>query len=94
MYSVYRLDHISEYGELVRSVNLSDKTFNITTEPFPYQKNGIYMCVVSNGVPDTDGKFLQSWSTRVKYEGRTNILKFKYLYRYHYITNMKTVLKL
>ncbi|XP_052084700.1 uncharacterized protein LOC127721926 [Mytilus californianus] len=69
IYSVYRLDQISKYGELVRSVNMSNETININTDHFPYQINGIYMCVVSNGVPSTNGKVLQTWSTHVKYEG-------------------------
>ncbi|CAC5391385.1 unnamed protein product [Mytilus coruscus] len=69
IYSVYRLDQISKYGELVRSVNLKSKTFTFHTEPFPYQRNGRYMCVVSNGIPDTNGEVLQNWSTNVTYEG-------------------------
>ncbi|CAC5398587.1 unnamed protein product [Mytilus coruscus] len=60
---------ISAEVKLIIKLNLSDKTFNITTEPFLYQKNGKYMCVVSNGVPDANGKILQSWSTNVVHEG-------------------------
>ncbi|VDI21736.1 Hypothetical predicted protein [Mytilus galloprovincialis] len=68
-YSVYRLDQISNYGELVRSVNLNTEIFTFHTDPLPYQRNGRYMCFVSNGIPDTTGKVLQTWSTDVKYEG-------------------------
>ncbi|CAG2214085.1 unnamed protein product [Mytilus edulis] len=68
-YSVYRLDQISRNGELVRSVNLNTEIFTFHTDPFPYQKNGRYTCFVSNGIPDTTGKVLQTWSTNVTYEG-------------------------
>ncbi|VDI38099.1 Hypothetical predicted protein [Mytilus galloprovincialis] len=68
-YSVYRLDQISRNGELVRSVNLNTEIFTFRTDPFPYQKNGIYTCFVSNGIPDTTGKVLQNCSTNVTYEG-------------------------
>ncbi|XP_052084704.1 uncharacterized protein LOC127721928 isoform X2 [Mytilus californianus] len=69
MYSVYRLEQNSEDGKLVRSVNLNNETFPFNTEMFPYQKNGRYTCVVSNGIPDSNGNALQTWSTNVKYEG-------------------------
>ncbi|CAC5416909.1 unnamed protein product [Mytilus coruscus] len=69
MYSVYRLDQISKYGKIVRSINLNTDIFAFTTFPFPYQRNGIYMCVVSNGIPDTNGNVFQTLSTNVKYEG-------------------------
>ncbi|CAC5386336.1 unnamed protein product [Mytilus coruscus] len=69
IYSVYRLDQISKYGELVRSVYLNNETFTFHTDPFPYQRNGRYMCAVSNGIPDTNGEVLQTWSTNVNYEG-------------------------
>ncbi|VDI27546.1 Hypothetical predicted protein [Mytilus galloprovincialis] len=69
MYSVYRLDQISNYGLIVRSINLSTEIVAFTNFPFPYQRNGIYKCTVSNGIPDTDGDVLQTLSTNVKYEG-------------------------
>lgn len=69
MYSVYRLDQISKYGMIVRSINLSTEIIAFTNFPFPYQRNGIYKCTVSNGIPDTDGDVLQTLSTNVKYEG-------------------------
>ncbi|CAC5393423.1 unnamed protein product [Mytilus coruscus] len=69
MYSVYRLEQYSEDGKLVRSVNLNNETFPFNTEMIPYQKNGRYTCVVSNGIPDSNGNVLQTWSTYVKYEG-------------------------
>ncbi|CAG2214087.1 unnamed protein product [Mytilus edulis] len=68
-YRVYRLDQISKYGELVRSLNLSSQTINIKMDYFSYQMNGLYKCIVSNGVPNINGHFLQIWSTHVKYEG-------------------------
>ncbi|CAC5421328.1 HMCN [Mytilus coruscus] len=69
IYGVYRLDQISKLGELVRSVNLNNETFILYTELFPYQRNGKYTCVVSNSIPDTNGKILQTLSTNVNYEG-------------------------
>lgn len=72
MYSVHRFNQTSKYGELVRTVNINNETFSFDTEPFPYQNNGIYTCVVSNGITDTNGKLLQIWSTNVTYEGETN----------------------
>ncbi|VDI73374.1 Hypothetical predicted protein [Mytilus galloprovincialis] len=69
VYSVYRLDRISKYGELVYSINLDNGTFIFNTDQFPYQRNGRYVCVVSNGLPDTNGKELQNSSTHVNYEG-------------------------
>ncbi|CAC5400756.1 unnamed protein product [Mytilus coruscus] len=69
IYSVYRLDQISNHGERVRSINLNNGTFRFQTYPYPYQRNGRYMCVVSNGISDTNGEILQTWSTNVKYEG-------------------------
>lgn len=73
VYSVYRLDQISKYGELVYSINLDNGTFIFNADQFPYQRNGRYVCVVSNGLPDTNGKELQNSSTHVNYEG-TNLL--------------------
>lgn len=75
MYSVYRLDHDSENGKLVRSVNLNNESFPFKMEMFAYQKNGRYTCVVSNGIPDNNGKVLQTWSTYFKYEGKINTFK-------------------
>ncbi|CAG2208416.1 unnamed protein product [Mytilus edulis] len=69
IYSVYRLDRISKYEEIVRSVNLNNGTFVFKTDEFPYQRNGIYLCVVSNGIPGTNGKELQNSSIHVNYEG-------------------------
>ncbi|VDI35301.1 Hypothetical predicted protein [Mytilus galloprovincialis] len=69
VYSVYRLDRISKYGELVYSINLDNGTFIFNTDQFPYQRNGRYVCVVSNGLPDANGKELQNSSTHVNYEG-------------------------
>ncbi|VDI46712.1 Hypothetical predicted protein [Mytilus galloprovincialis] len=69
VYSVYRLDRISKYGELVRSIYLDNRAFIFKTDEFPYQRNGRYMCVVSNGIPDTNGKKLQNSSTHVNYTG-------------------------
>ncbi|CAG2214086.1 unnamed protein product [Mytilus edulis] len=69
LYSVHRFNQTTKYGELVRSVNINNDTFSFDTEPFPYQNNGIYTCVVSNGITDTNGKLLQIWSTNVTYEG-------------------------
>ncbi|VDI46743.1 Hypothetical predicted protein [Mytilus galloprovincialis] len=67
--SVYRLDRISKYGELVYSINLDNGIFVFNTDQFPYQRNGRYVCVVSNCLPSTNGKELQSSSTHVIYEG-------------------------
>lgn len=63
-------DQISKNGELVRSVNLNNESFTFRTDPFPYQRNGRYTCFVSNGIPDTTGKVLQTWSTNVRYAGK------------------------
>ncbi|CAC5405303.1 HNT [Mytilus coruscus] len=69
MYSLYRLDQNSKDGKLVRSVNLNNETFTFNTESFPYQKNGRYTCFVSNGIPNSNGNVLQTWSIDVQYEG-------------------------
>ncbi|VDI21745.1 Hypothetical predicted protein [Mytilus galloprovincialis] len=69
IYSMYRLDRISKYGELVYSVNLTNETFIFKTDQFPYQRNGRYMCVVSNGIPGTNGKKEQNSSIHINYEG-------------------------
>ncbi|VDI51310.1 Hypothetical predicted protein, partial [Mytilus galloprovincialis] len=70
IYSMYRLDRISNYGELVSSVNLDNETFVFKTDQFPYQRNGRYMCVVSNGITGTNGKILQNSSIHVNYKGQ------------------------
>lgn len=72
IYSVYQLNQLSKYGELVRSVNLNNEIFSYTS--YLFQRNGIYTCVVSNGIPDIKGNVLQTWSTNVKYEGTRNKL--------------------
>ncbi|CAG2242550.1 unnamed protein product [Mytilus edulis] len=69
IYTVYRLDQISKHGELVHSVNLVNETFTFDTDPFPYQRNGKFRCVVCNGIPDTNGNILHTWSRNVNYEG-------------------------
>ncbi|VDI16323.1 Hypothetical predicted protein [Mytilus galloprovincialis] len=69
IYTTYQLDQLSTNGELIRSVNLNNKVFALSKEPFPYQRNGKYVCFVSNGIPSVNGLVLQTWSTNVKYEG-------------------------
>ncbi|CAG2208423.1 unnamed protein product [Mytilus edulis] len=69
VYSVYRLDRISKYGELVYSNNLDNGTYIFRKDQFPYQRNGRYMCFVSNGILGSNGKELQNSSTHVNYEG-------------------------
>lgn len=69
IYSVYRLDQTSKSGELVRSINLDNGTFTFPNDSFPYQRNGLYMCTVSNGIPDTNGVILQTGSINVQYKG-------------------------
>ncbi|XP_052084699.1 uncharacterized protein LOC127721924 [Mytilus californianus] len=69
IYNVYRLVQLSKSFELVRSVSLNNETFIFNTNLFPYQRNGRYMCVVSNGIPDINGKVLQTESIYLKYEG-------------------------
>ncbi|CAC5421333.1 unnamed protein product [Mytilus coruscus] len=46
VYKVYQINHVSQYGELLRSIDLNNETFTLQTE-FPYQRNGKYECVVS-----------------------------------------------
>lgn len=70
IYSVYLLNQISKYGELVRSVHLNNEIFTFHTFPFPYQRNGRYTCLVSNGISDINGRVLQNRSTNVIYEGK------------------------
>ncbi|CAG2226348.1 unnamed protein product [Mytilus edulis] len=69
VYSVYRFDQHSEDGKLIRSVNLNNQIFTFNKQRFPYMINGIYTCVVSNGIPDISGTVLQTSSINVKYEG-------------------------
>ncbi|CAG2208422.1 unnamed protein product [Mytilus edulis] len=68
VYEVKRINHVSQYGTLLRSMNMNNEAFNLQTE-FPYQKNGNYECVVSNGIRDNNGNIMQTVSTNVKYEG-------------------------
>ncbi|VDI69596.1 Hypothetical predicted protein, partial [Mytilus galloprovincialis] len=68
VYKVKRINHVSQYGTLLRSMNMNNEAFNLQTE-FPYQKNGNYECVVSNGIRDNNGNIMQTVSTNVKYEG-------------------------
>ncbi|CAG2208418.1 unnamed protein product [Mytilus edulis] len=68
VYKVKRMNHISQYGKLLRSVDMNNAVFTLQTE-FPYQKNGNYECVVSNGIRDNNGNIMQTVSTNVKYEG-------------------------
>ena len=70
VYSVYRLDQISKSGNIVRSMNLNNKALADHIFLFPYQRNGIYICSVSNGIPDSNGTILQKKTTNVKYKGR------------------------
>lgn len=70
---MYRLDQNSWDGKLVRSGNLNNEIFTFKSEPFPYQQNGRYTCLVSNDIPDVKGNVLQTWSIDVKHEG--NIIK-------------------
>ncbi|CAC5397789.1 unnamed protein product [Mytilus coruscus] len=69
IYNVYRLDQISKWGRIVRSVDLNNGTFTFHKFPFPYQRNGKYMCVVSNSIPNKNGKVRQTRSTNVIYAG-------------------------
>ncbi|CAC5421335.1 unnamed protein product [Mytilus coruscus] len=69
VYNPYRLDHISEYGELIDSVNLNNGNFILHKKPSSYQQNGKYRCVVSNGIPDVSGHVLQIQSKIFKYKG-------------------------
>ncbi|VDI62939.1 Hypothetical predicted protein [Mytilus galloprovincialis] len=66
-----RINHISQYGTLLRSMNMNNEAFNLQTE-IPYQKNGKYECVVSNGIRDNSGNLMQTVSTNVKYEVGVN----------------------
>ncbi|CAG2214088.1 unnamed protein product [Mytilus edulis] len=50
-------------------MKLTNETFVFKTDQFPYQRNGRYMCVVSNGIPGTNGKILQNSSIHVNYKG-------------------------
>ncbi|VDI33491.1 Hypothetical predicted protein [Mytilus galloprovincialis] len=68
VYKVKRMKHTSQYGKLLRSVDMNNAVFTLQTE-FPYQKNGNYECVVSNGIRDNNGNIMQTVSTNVKYEG-------------------------
>lgn len=68
--SVHRLDRVSKYEEIVRSVHLDKGTFIFKIDQFPYQRNGRYLCVVSNGIQGTNGMVLQNSSIHVNYEGR------------------------
>ncbi|CAC5391387.1 unnamed protein product [Mytilus coruscus] len=69
VYSVYRLDQVSKRGNIVRSINLNNKALMSHTFLFPYQRNGMYICSVSNGIPDSNGTILQNRTTNVKYKG-------------------------
>ncbi|XP_071139187.1 uncharacterized protein [Mytilus edulis] len=69
IYTIYRLDQTSQYGQLVRSVNLNNEAFTLSREALWYQLNGRYVCFVSNGIPDLNGTVLQTTSINVKYEG-------------------------
>ncbi|CAG2232484.1 unnamed protein product [Mytilus edulis] len=91
MYSVYRLDHDSENGKLIRSVNLNNESFPFKMEMFAYQKNGRYTCVVSNGIPDNNGKVLQTWSTYFKYEDNRQLSKRKPMY-FMIVSSIATVI--
>ncbi|VDI33492.1 Hypothetical predicted protein [Mytilus galloprovincialis] len=65
-----RTDHLTTYKcvDITHSSIMTEVKL-IIRYPLPYQRNGRYMCFVSNGIPDTTGKVLQNWSTDVKYEG-------------------------
>ncbi|CAG2232482.1 unnamed protein product [Mytilus edulis] len=69
VYNPYRLDHLSEFGELIHSVNLNNEKFILHHKSYQYQYNGEYRCTVSNGIPVVSGQVIQIKSKTVKYEG-------------------------
>ncbi|VDI55961.1 Hypothetical predicted protein [Mytilus galloprovincialis] len=69
VYNTYRLDHLSEFGELIHSVNLNNEKFILHHKSYQYQYNGEYRCTVSNGIPVVSGQVIQIKSKTVKYEG-------------------------
>lgn len=69
-YTFYRWEHQSELGEHIRFINgLGNGTLILQTLPQRYQISGIYVCTVSNGIPDTNGNMFQKGFTSYKYQG-------------------------
>ncbi|XP_052085477.1 uncharacterized protein LOC127723082 [Mytilus californianus] len=69
-YTFYRWEHQSELGEHIRFINgLGNGTLILQTLPQRYQISGIYVCTVSNGIPDTNGSKFQKGFTSFNYEG-------------------------
>ncbi|XP_071144179.1 uncharacterized protein [Mytilus edulis] len=69
-YTFYRWEHQSEIGEHIRYINgLGNGILILQTLPQRYQISGIYVCTVSNGIADTNGRMFQKGFTSVNYQG-------------------------
>lgn len=70
-YMFYPLEHISELNEHIRYLNSSNDGSVLYTSIINagLEDTGIYVCKVSNGVLDQDGKQIQSGKTLVELKG-------------------------
>ncbi|CAC5423227.1 unnamed protein product [Mytilus coruscus] len=69
-YTFHRWEHQSEKGEHVRFLGgLNNGTLILRNIRMQYQKSGIYVCTVSNGIPDINGSILQTGFTYFSYKG-------------------------
>lgn len=78
VYNPYRLDHLSEFGELIHSVNLNNEKFILHHKSYQYQYNGEYRCTVSNGISVVSGQVIQIKSKTVKYEGMNDNIRIEF----------------
>ncbi|CAC5426686.1 unnamed protein product [Mytilus coruscus] len=71
-YTFKKWDHQSEQGEHVRFLNgLHNGTLNLKMLKLKYQISGIYICTVSNGIPDVNGSLFQMGFTSLQYTGHS-----------------------
>ena len=68
LYTFYQWEHLSENGEHIRYIDgMSNGTLVLSNTT--YMDTGVYICTVSNGVPDKSGQLQQQGSTMFIYSG-------------------------
>lgn len=72
-YSYFEWEHTSKYHEHIRWLSNTEpgtlSFYQKTDNPKSYFDNGFYICMVSNGVPDTEGSRIQKESFELCVEG-------------------------
>lgn len=73
-YTFYEWEHKSEFNELIRRIHGTPEGQLIINKAQNSKENeddGIYVCTVSNGIPNIKGKLDQKGKTSIKLIGRS-----------------------